>query len=181
MSGRNDFSVQRHCRLSIFPGFMEALPFPISQYRHAGDGYNHDVCRMNSLPGRLRAKEKIMNTCLCYSRCTTCKKALKWLDDHHVEYAVRPIVEEKPTAEELKAWSNLSGKDLRKFFNTSGKLYREMGLSKKVGTMTPDEMLSILSTDGMLVKRPLLVTGSTVLVGFKEAEWQAALLSENKQ
>ena len=111
-----------------------------------------------------------MNTCLCYSRCTTCKKAIKWLDDHHVEYQVRPIADQKPSADELKAWSSLSGKDLRKFFNTSGKLYREMGLSKKVGTMTPDEMLSILSTDGMLVKRPIFVTDSTVLVGFKEAE-----------
>ena len=122
-----------------------------------------------------------MNTCLCYSRCTTCKKAITWLDDHHVEYQVRPIADQKPSADELKAWSSLSGKDLRKFFNTSGKLYREMGLSKKVGTMTPDEMLSILSTDGMLVKRPIFVTDSTVLVGFKEAEWQAALLPENKQ
>ena len=136
---------------------------------------------MNSLPGHLRAKERIMNTCLCYSRCTTCKKALKWLDDHHIEYQVRPIADQKPTADELKAWSSLSGKELRKFFNTSGQLYREMGLSKKVGTMTPDEMLSVLATDGMLVKRPLFVTDSTVLVGFKEAEWQAALLPENKQ
>ena len=112
-----------------------------------------------------------MNTCLCYSRCTTCKKAIKWLDDHHVEYQVRPIADQKPSADELKAWSSLSGKDLRKFFNTSGKLYKELNLKDRLKTMSEDEMFELLASDGMLVKRPILTDQEKVLVGFDEAAY----------
>lgn len=116
-----------------------------------------------------------MTTFICYERCTTCKKAQKWLDAKSVEYTVRPIKEQNPTVDELTAWIKKSGKEARKFFNTSGQLYREMGLSAKLNDMSEQEMIEILATDGMLVKRPLLITDDTVLVGFKEAEWETAL------
>jgi arsenate reductase len=117
----------------------------------------------------------LMNTFICYERCTTCKKAQKWLDIKGVEYKVRPIKEKNPTAAELTKWIKKSGKEARKFFNTSGQLYREMGLSKKLPDMSEDEMLRLLASDGMLVKRPLLVTGDKVLVGFREEDWRKAL------
>ena len=116
-----------------------------------------------------------MNTFICYERCSTCKKAQKWLDAKCVEYEVRPIKEENPTAEELAAWISKSGKEARKFFNTSGQLYREMGLSTKVREMSDREIIDLLATDGMLVKRPLLITDDAVLVGFKEAEWEETI------
>lgn len=116
-----------------------------------------------------------MATFICYARCTTCKKAQKWLDAKGVEYTVRPIKEENPTADELAAWIKRSGKEPRKFFNTSGQLYRQMGLSSKVKEMSEQEMIDLLATDGMLVKRPLLITDENVLVGFKEAEWEELL------
>ena len=112
---------------------------------------------------------------ICYSKCTTCQKAKKWLSDNGVSFTERSIREENPTAEEIKAWKEASGLPLRKFFNTSGMLYREMALSKKLPEMTEEEMLALLSSDGMLVKRPLLVTEGAVLVGFREAAWAAAL------
>ena len=115
-----------------------------------------------------------MNIFFCYERCTTCKKAQKWLDAKGVEYTVRPIKEENPTAEELAAWIRNSSKEPRKFFNTSGQLYREMGLSSKIKEMSEQEMIDLLATDGMLVKRPLLIIDEDVLVGFKEAEWEKA-------
>ena len=113
-----------------------------------------------------------MNVFICYDHCTTCKKAQKWLDDKGVEYEVRPIKEKNPTKTELTKWVKKSGKEVRKFFNTSGQLYREMGLSAKIKDMSEQEMIELLSTDGMLVKRPLLITDSDVLVGFKESEWE---------
>lgn len=113
-----------------------------------------------------------MNVFICYDHCTTCKKAQKWLDDKGVEYEVRPIKEKNPTVTELAKWVKKSGKEVRKFFNTSGQLYREMGLSAKLKDMSEQEMIDLLSTDGMLVKRPLLITDSDVLVGFKESEWE---------
>jgi len=116
-----------------------------------------------------------MNTFICYERCTTCKKAQKWLDTKGIEYTVRPIKEENPTAKELSAWIKKSGKEVRKFFNTSGQLYREMGLSAKLKDMSEQEMIELLATDGMLVKRPLFITDDAVLVGFKEAEWEKLL------
>lgn len=112
-----------------------------------------------------------------YPECSTCKKAKKWLDEHGVGYEDRHIVEESPTAEELAAWQELSGLPLRRFFNTSGMKYRELGIKAKLDAgMTDAEARALLATDGMLVKRPLVITESTVLIGFKEAAWEEALL-----
>ena len=113
---------------------------------------------------------------ICYSKCTTCQKAKKWLEANGVSYVERPIKEQNPTLDELRAWQAQSSLPLRKFFNTSGQLYRQMELTKKLPGMTDEDMLSLLSSDGLLVKRPLLVTGDAVLVGFKEDEWAKALL-----
>ncbi len=110
-----------------------------------------------------------------YPPCTTCKKAKKWLDDHHVEYTDRHIVEDNPTYDELKDWYEKSGLPLKKFFNTSGMLYREMQLKDKLPAMSDEEKLKLLATDGMLVKRPLIVSDNLVLTGFKEAEWAERL------
>ena len=112
---------------------------------------------------------------VCYPRCSTCAKARKWLDDHNASYDFRDIKEDHPTAEELAAWQAKSGLPMKKFFNTSGMLYREMNLKDKLKTMTDEEMLSLLATDGMLVKRPILVTDDTVLVGFKQAQYEETL------
>ena len=110
-----------------------------------------------------------------YPKCSTCKKAAKWLDDQGVAYDARHIVEDNPTAEELRAWHRKSGLPLRRFFNTSGMLYRSMGLKDKLPAMSEDEMFQLLASDGMLVKRPLLVGNDFVLTGFKEAEWAEKL------
>ena len=111
----------------------------------------------------------------CYSKCSTCKKALKWLDDNKIEYALIDIKEDHPDEKTLREYHKRSGLSLRKFFNTSGQLYREMELSKKLPDMSEDEMFKLLASDGMLVKRPLLVTEETVLTGFKEADWRELL------
>ena len=108
---------------------------------------------------------------ICYPKCTTCQKASKWLDENNIEYEFRDIKIENPSLEELTAWYKLSGLPLRKFFNTSGLLYKSMELKTKLPNMTDDEMLALLATDGMLVKRPLASGDDFVLVGFKEAEW----------
>ena len=112
-------------------------------------------------------------TFLCYERCTTCRKAKAWLEEKGVSYDLRPIKEENPTAEELRTWIAASGLSVRKFFNTSGLLYKELQLKDKLPGMTGEEMIALLASDGMLVKRPLLVGDDFVLVGFKEAEWEA--------
>lgn len=106
-----------------------------------------------------------------YPRCTTCKKAKKWLQENNIEFDERNIVEEKPTKDELKNFFQKSGLPLKRFFNTSGVLYREMGLKDKLKDMSEEEQLELLATDGKLVKRPLLINDNTVLVGFKEDEW----------
>ncbi len=108
----------------------------------------------------------------CYPRCSTCQKAKKWLDEQGKKYTERHIVENNPTYEELKKWYEISGLPLKKFFNTSGLKYKELQLKDKLPTMSEDEMLKLLATDGMLVKRPLLVTDDKVLVGFKQAQWE---------
>ena len=108
---------------------------------------------------------------ICYPKCTTCQKAKKWLDDKGVSYTLRDIKLENPTLEELKTWYQKSGLPLKKFFNTSGLLYKSMDLKNKLPGMTEEEMLALLATDGMLVKRPLLIGENFVLVGFKEAQW----------
>jgi arsenate reductase len=111
-----------------------------------------------------------------YPKCSTCQKAKKWLDGQGVEYTDRHIVEENPSYDELKKWYEKSGLPLKKFFNTSGMLYKEMKLKDKLPTMSEDEQLKLLATNGMLVKRPLVVKGETVLTGFKEAEWAEKLI-----
>jgi arsenate reductase (glutaredoxin) len=110
-----------------------------------------------------------------YPKCTTCKKAKKFLQENNIEFIDRHIVEENPTKEELKEWLNKSGLKINKFFNTSGTLYREMQLKDKVKSLEEEELLDILSTNGMLVKRPIVVKDDTVLVGFKEEEWKEKL------
>lgn len=112
---------------------------------------------------------------VCYPKCTTCQKARKWLDENGVSYELRDIKTENPSAQELEQWYRCSGLPLKKFFNTSGLLYKSMELKDKLPGMTEEEMLHLLATDGMLVKRPLLVGEETVLVGFKEAEWAQRL------
>lgn len=106
-----------------------------------------------------------------YPRCSTCQKAKKWLDENNLKYTERHIVEDNPTYEDLKDWYSRSGLPLKKFFNTSGLLYKDMKLKDKLPAMSEDEQLKLLATNGMLVKRPVLVNGDTVLLGFKEAEW----------
>lgn len=112
-----------------------------------------------------------MITFVCYPKCTTCQKARKWLDENQISYEFRDIKTDNPTFDELTAWHQASGLPLRKFFNTSGLLYKSMELKTKLPNMTDEEMLALLATDGMLVKRPLAIGDDLVLVGFKEAEW----------
>ena len=110
-----------------------------------------------------------------YPPCTTCKKAKKWLQDHGLEFTARHIKEENPTAEELALWLEKSGLELKKFFNTSGLVYKNLGLKDKLPAMNREEQFQLLASDGMLVKRPILVTEDTVLVGFKEKDWEKLL------
>lgn len=110
-----------------------------------------------------------------YPRCTTCRKAKKWLEGHNMVYTARHIVEENPSYDELKEWYEKSGLPLKKFFNTSGLLYKEMQLKDKLISMSEDEQLKLLASNGMLVKRPIVLDGENVIVGFKEAEWEEKL------
>lgn len=112
---------------------------------------------------------------VCYPKCTTCQKARKWLDENQIVYEFRDIKLENPTYEELSRWHQRSGLPLKKFFNTSGLLYKSMGLKDRLPGMSEEEMLKLLATDGMLVKRPLLVGEDFVLVGFKESQWEEKL------
>ena len=113
---------------------------------------------------------------LCYAKCTTCQKALKWLKEQNIDFEERPIKEKNPTKEELQEWYQKSGLSLKKFFNTSGNLYKELQLKDRLSDMTEEEQLELLATDGMLVKRPLLVGEDLVLTGFKEAAWAEKLI-----
>ena len=110
-----------------------------------------------------------------YPKCSTCQKAKKWLDEHDMKYTERHIVEDNPSYDELNEWYRRSGLPLKRFFNTSGMLYKEMQLKDKLPAMSEEEQLRLLATNGMLVKRPLIVTKDTVLTGFKEAEWKEKL------
>lgn len=109
---------------------------------------------------------------LCYPRCSTCQKAKKWLDEQGIAYTERHIVEENPTYDELKTWYQQSGLPLKKFFNTSGLVYKEMQLKDKLMSMSEEEQLKLLATNGMLVKRPMVIADDKVLAGFKETEWE---------
>lgn len=112
---------------------------------------------------------------ICYPKCTTCQKAKKWLDANGVSYDLRDIKEQNPSYDELKKWFGMSGLPLKKFFNTSGLLYKSMELKNKLPEMSEEEQLRLLSTDGMLVKRPILINGSKVVVGFKESDYEEAV------
>ena len=116
-----------------------------------------------------------MNLFLCYEKCSTCRKAEQWLLSEGVVFEKRPIKEQNPTVDELRAWQTRSGLPLRSFFNTSGLLYRELKLKERLPHMSDEEMLSLLASDGMLVKRPLLITDQAVLPGFREERWRDAL------
>lgn len=111
-----------------------------------------------------------------YPKCSTCKKAKKWLDEKNIKYTDRHIAQNNPTYEELSEWYKKSGLPLKRFFNTSGVLYKEMGLKDKLSDMSEEEQLKLLASDGMLVKRPIIVDGETVLTGFKEAEWEEKIV-----
>ena len=117
-------------------------------------------------------EREIMIKFICYPKCTTCQRAKKWLDDNKIEYELRDIKLNNPTLEELAEWYNKSRLPIKKFFNTSGLLYKSLDLKNKLLEMSEDEMLKLLATDGMLVKRPLVIGDNFVLVGFKENEWQ---------
>jgi arsenate reductase len=121
-------------------------------------------------------KEAGMIKVYCYSKCTTCKKALKWLDDNGIKYELIDIKADHPDEKTLRSLYKKSGLPLKRFFNTSGQIYREMELSKKLPDMSEDEMFKLLASDGMIVKRPLLVTADKVLTGFKEEDWAKVLL-----
>ena len=113
---------------------------------------------------------------VCYKRCQTCRKAKQWLEDNGVEYEWRDIDIQNPTEGELRRWAQAGSLQVKKMFNTSGQIYRSLGLSRKIKEMSNDEMFALLATDGMLVKRPLLIGGGKVLVGFKAGEWEKELL-----
>ena len=113
---------------------------------------------------------------VCYPKCSTCMKAKKWLEEKGVEYELRDIKADNPTEEELKTWWEKSGLQLKRFFNTSGNLYKEMKLKDRLSKMSEGEQIALLATDGMLVKRPILVGRDTVLVGFREKEWEEKIL-----
>ena len=120
-------------------------------------------------------EREIMIKFICYPKCTTCQRAKKWLDDNKIEYELRDIKLDNPSLEELTEWYNKSGLPIKKFFNTSGLLYKSLDLKNKLPEMSEYEMLKLLATDGMLVKRPLLIGDDFVLVGFKETEWKTSL------
>ena len=127
---------------------------------------NNDILNNINLYG---GKEMLV---LVYRKCSTCIKALKWLEDNNIQFEERPMKEQNPSYEELKKWYEMSGLPLKKFFNTSGLLYKDMKLKDKLPNMTEEEQLQLLATDGMLVKRPLVVGENYVLTGFKESEWE---------
>lgn len=120
---------------------------------------------------RVYLEREIMIKFICYPKCTTCQRAKKWLEDNKIEYELRDIKLDNPTLEELTEWYKKSGLPIKKLFNTSGLLYKSLDLKKRLLEMSEDEMLKLLATDGMLVKRPLLIGDDFVLVGFKEVEW----------
>lgn len=127
------------------------------------------ICRKNVI---LKQKGDFKMLVLVYRKCSTCIRALKWLEENQIAFDERPIVEQNPTYEELKAWHRMSGLPLKKFFNTSGLIYKDMQLKDKLPQMTEEEQLQLLATDGKLVKRPLVVGDGFVLTGFKESEWE---------
>ena len=141
---------------------------------------NASPCRYSALVACAMSVQALQKEAIVlfvqYPKCSTCRKAKAWLDDRGIDYVDRHIVEDNPTADELRTWNEMSGLPLRRFFNTSGMLYRDMQLKDKLPDMSVDEQLDLPTSNGMLVKRPLVVLDDTVLVGFREKEWEAALL-----
>ena len=123
----------------------------------------------------MQVRRRSMMLAVCYPRCSTCKKAVKWLEGNNIEYTYRDIKTDNPSEDELRKWHAMSGLPLKRFFNTSGMLYKEMHLKDRLPEMSEDEQFSLLASDGLLVKRPIAVADGKVLVGFREAEWEAAL------
>ena len=123
----------------------------------------------------MQVRRRSMMLAVCYPRCSTCKKAVKWLEDNNIEYTYRDIKTDNPSEDELRKWHAMSGLPLKRFFNTSGMLYKEMHLKDRLPEMSEDEQFSLLASDGLLVKRPIAVADGKVLVGFREAEWEASL------
>lgn len=121
---------------------------------------------------KIKGGEKMKNLFIEYPKCSTCQKAKKWLDENNIEYVDRNIVTETPTKDELKKWIPKSGLDVRKFFNTSGMKYRELNIKEKIKDMSEDEIYELLASDGMLIKRPLFISDTLILKGFKEKEWE---------
>ena len=121
---------------------------------------------------KIKGGEKMKNLFIEYPKCSTCQKAKKWLDENKIEYVDRNIVTETPTKEELKKWITKSGLDVRKFFNTSGMKYRELNIKEKIKDMSEDEIYELLASDGMPIKRPLFISDTLILKGFKEKEWE---------
>lgn len=121
---------------------------------------------------KIKGGEKMKNLFIEYPKCSICQKAKKWLDENKIEYVDRNIVTETPTKEELKKWITKSGLDVRKFFNTSGMKYRELNIKEKIKDMSEDEIYELLASDGMLIKRPLFISDTLILKGFKEKEWE---------
>jgi len=121
---------------------------------------------------KIKGGEKMKNLFIEYPKCSTCQKAKKWLDENKIEYVDRNIVTETPTKDELKKWIPKSGLDVRKFFNTSGMKYRELNIKEKIKDMSEDEIYELLASDGMLIKRPLFISDTLILKGFKEKEWE---------
>ena len=117
-----------------------------------------------------------MNKFICYSKCGTCRKAQKWMQDNGIEFESRAIITQNPTKEELKIWIETSGLPINKFFNTSGQIYKEQNIKEKVKTASKDELIDLLASEGKLVKRPVLVNDNFILVGFKEEDWRSKLL-----
>lgn len=127
----------------------------------------------------MRERKEIMkNLFICYPKCGTCRKAKKWLEENGVEFEERHIVEVAPTKEELDGWIAASGLPVKKFFNTSGMKYRELGLKDRLPEMSDEEKTALLATDGMLVKRPIMIADENILIGFKQAEWEEAFKGE---
>lgn len=123
----------------------------------------------------MEQEEKWMNVFICYEKCGTCKKAEKWMIARGIAYKKRSVREENPSSEELKAWQKISGLPIRRFFNTSGQLYKSMNLKEKLKEMSEEEQFKLLGTDGMLVKRPILLCDGAVLVGFQPEMWESVL------
>ncbi|WP_028829589.1 arsenate reductase family protein [Proteocatella sphenisci] len=117
------------------------------------------------------------NLIFCYPKCSTCKKAIDWLEENNIKYEYRDIKQENPGIEEIRQYHKKTNLPLKRFFNTSGLIYRELGLKDKLNEMTEEEMITLLSTDGMLVKRPVFITDTNVLIGFKESEWKETLIN----